>query len=139
MHDAVWHRVRNERISTSAQVGPVLGIFCCSFFMWFVLELPPSQLVPYSVPNGICGPFFIIIPYYLFLPFFPLFQLCPEPKRTPISGLKASLSETACVAWNCHQLHRASATRADAVTQGRRDGVRAPVKNYLRAPQQRET
>jgi len=116
MNEAVWHRLGNERISTSAQVAPVLGNFCCSYFMWFVLELPPSQPVPYSVPHGICGPFFIIIPYCLFFCLSSSFQLCPEPKKTPITGLRASSNWSSvrrlklptvtqgfcCQSWRCH-------------------------------------
>ena len=91
--------------------------------MWFVLELPPSQPVPYSVPHGICGPFFIIIILYYLFSFFP-FSTLPRTKEDANRW-----PQDAGNIW-----HRASAARSDALTQGRRDGVRAPAGNFFLGP-----
>jgi hypothetical protein len=75
--------------------------------------------------------FFIIIPYCFFSFFLPLFNSVQNQRGHRTLASKLLLTEAACVAWNSQELHRAFATTADALTRGRRNGVRAPVKKFF--------
>ena len=82
--------------------------------------------------------YYSLLSFFFFLSFFlPLFNSVQNQRGHRSVASKLLLTEAAWVAWNSQQLHRASAARA--LTHGRRDGVRAPVKNCFSGPTARRT